>query len=950
MLNGSTANQTSTLSASTGTPGVSLTKSANSDWLVLPSADLGSLPFGINSASLAPGTYISTVTASAEGYAEATLQVTLTVTATSYYFSTTDGDDDRTAAQARSPATPWKTTSKLNTFFANLQPGDNVLFKRGDTFYGSITIGKSGTSTASITIGAYGIGERPVITGLTTINGWTDVGGGVYESSVTTALLPHLNMLLINGVQYGMGRYPDTDAADGGYLKFESFVGTTSITDAQLTETPYDWQGAEVVIKPWSWLLNRSIITNHVGGTLSFVGDQQPRSAGYGYFIQNDPRTLTAFGEWYHNKTTEKIRIYFGDALPSSYLIQATTVDSLVYSTGKSYIRFCNLTFKGANANVFDLNGTSTNFFIDSCDILFAGIDGINTAGSYTGFKLTNSNVWDCNDNCVLALATTSAIIRDNYIRNSYMIPGMGGERDGHGWSIRTGLGGTVEYNRVINSGYIGIDVGGENSTIQYNYIDSFCLVKDDGGGIYTSNGLNTTYINRLIKQNIILNGIGCIYGTPSLLAGCNSIYMDNRANGVTIEGNTIAFSNGYGMLFHNGKDMTVSNNTFWNNRRGAFHILDDNSAGETVGLNIKSNLFITKYATEPTITLSDDFDAITGFGTFDSNYYAGLLGNNTSILNVRNYIPPTNYGDYEYHDLASWKLRYGKDANSSYSLKNIAPYRDLFIVGSDKIPAPDNNAVFNVCCSQWAGAAVYSADPAHDMAGGHLVVTPNPTSKGADVALSVGSVLAGTPYILRFSVKGSTYSDQGSFGVRMQVGSTYTDYQYYKIKATVEQVEMMFIPTVNSSGTIRFSVAEGGTPFYLDNIHFYQATATVTNPSDSIRFEYNDTKVNKVVSLTGNYMDVRGRSYTTGSITLLPFTSEVLVKFTDETAPIEQVNPAITWANPSAIIYGTALSSTQINATASTAGTFVYTPVSETVYLDLMPKHFRINGLCDDD
>lgn len=41
---------------------------------------------------------------------------------------------------------------------------------------------------------------------------------------------------------------------------------------------------------------------------------------------------------------------------------------------------------------------------------------------------------------------------------------------------------------------------------------------------------------------------------------------------------------------------------------------------------------------------------------------------------------------------------------------------------------------------------------------------------------------------------------------------------------------------------------------------------------------------------------------------------------------------PVIAWAKPAAITYGTALSSTQLNATASVAGTFVYTPPAGTV------------------
>jgi hypothetical protein len=41
---------------------------------------------------------------------------------------------------------------------------------------------------------------------------------------------------------------------------------------------------------------------------------------------------------------------------------------------------------------------------------------------------------------------------------------------------------------------------------------------------------------------------------------------------------------------------------------------------------------------------------------------------------------------------------------------------------------------------------------------------------------------------------------------------------------------------------------------------------------------------------------------------------------------------PAITWANPAAITYGTALSATQLNATSKVAGTFAYSPAAGTV------------------
>ena len=58
----------------------------------------------------------------------------------------------------------------------------------------------------------------------------------------------------------------------------------------------------------------------------------------------------------------------------------------------------------------------------------------------------------------------------------------MGPSGDGKGTDIGVSVGSLVEYNQVINSGYIGIRMNGNNVTLK-NLIDSFCYIKDDGGG-----------------------------------------------------------------------------------------------------------------------------------------------------------------------------------------------------------------------------------------------------------------------------------------------------------------------------------------------------------------------------------------------------------------------------------------------------------------------------------
>ena len=66
--------------------------------------------------------------------------ISLVSSATDYYFSA-NGDD---AADGLSSSTPWKTIAKCNSIFSSLKPGDRILFNRGDTFYGSLKISKSG--------------------------------------------------------------------------------------------------------------------------------------------------------------------------------------------------------------------------------------------------------------------------------------------------------------------------------------------------------------------------------------------------------------------------------------------------------------------------------------------------------------------------------------------------------------------------------------------------------------------------------------------------------------------------------------------------------------------------------------------------------------------------------------------------------------------------------------
>jgi beta-glucanase (GH16 family) len=67
-------------------------------------------------------------------------------------------------------------------------------------------------------------------------------------------------------------------------------------------------------------------------------------------------------------------------------------------------------------------------------------------------------------------------------------------------------------------------------------------------------------------------------------------------------------------------------------------------------------------------------------------------------------------------------------------------------------------------------------------------------------------------------------------------------------------------------------------------------------------------------------------------SVTFTPANTTYMAVTATVSLTVNEATPVVTWATPAAIVYGTALSATQLNATASIPGTFVFTPAAGTV------------------
>lgn len=187
-----------------------------------------------------------------------------------YFVDAINGSDSN---DGWSSVNAWKTIAKVNA--ASLNPGDRVMFRRGQTWAGTqLNITASGRLNAPIVIGTYGQGEKPIINGNSAVNGIYAIGrrylylqdidlrngldhGAKFDNCEYVELFScdssgagNDNIIFINGCRHGVvrgGAHNDAfrrvgsyfaagiEIADGGeYFLIEDVTGTGN-ADAFIT-------------------------------------------------------------------------------------------------------------------------------------------------------------------------------------------------------------------------------------------------------------------------------------------------------------------------------------------------------------------------------------------------------------------------------------------------------------------------------------------------------------------------------------------------------------------------------------------------------------------------------------------------------------------------------------------------------------------------------------------
>ena len=799
------------------------------------------------------------------------------VQAQTTYYVASSGNDSNNGLSAASPI---RSLDRVNNL--PLQGGDQVLFRRGDTFRGTLLLFRAGRAGQPVVFDAYGTGNKPVVAGSVPITNWTSLGNNIWQANAP-ALGAQVTGVYSNGTALPLGRYPNLSATNRGYLTIQSHSGSGQLTSRDAL--PANFTGGEAVIRSTQWILDRANVSQQVGNTLSLNnGSSYGIADGFGFFIQNHPATLDQTGEWYYNPANKTLRIY-SDSDPNGQTITATafTEGIRVQNAGNITVRNLTVTETLTGAVTIE-NGTDVT--LSGVDIINAGENGLVMQGSGSTILVENGIIQDINNNGVSISGFQHVTFRGNTLRRVGLLPGRGNSGDGTyiGFNAANTNDVTIENNVVDQIGYNGINFT-SGTVLRRNRVSNYCLTKSDGGGLYIWNGNRDNMSGVRIQNNIVFNGIGAPEGTPGgAYSGANGIFLDDCTTNVEVSGNTAFNCPGLGFFLHGSIGAQFVGNTSYNNGEAQFALNSRNGGCSPRDNLVQNNILVSKLAGQLITKYESHLNDLTSFGQFDNNVYARPFDDKfdmRAVYNNGSYITGADLS------LSEWQSRYGKDLNSTTSPLTYKPF-SASATGAVKL-----NSTFGSSADNWDvwspnshGIAAWGS--AGHLDGGSLRLgfsAPDPyvlASKG------IGAVSQNQAYVLSFDAVASGNDKRVEVFIRQRNGP-YTDLDS---RATVlvssnrQHYELSYAANANEGDAIViFQLSDDGQQLWIDNVKLQEATRVAQNPDDFLRLEYNDTNSDKTISLGGAYRDGRNVLYT-NQITLAPFTSAVLFKNAGDTPP----------------------------------------------------------------
>ena len=792
------------------------------------------------------------------------------------YYVAANGQD---ANAGTTPNAPLQSLAKVNQLA--LQPGDAVLFRRGDTFRGTLFIRQSGSASLPLRFDAYGSGSKPVLSGSTVVSDWSNVGSNIWQATCS-ACGSLVTGLYHNNRALPLGRYPNPDAPNKGTLTIQSHTEKYQLVSQD--HLANNWLGAEVVMRPAAWIIDRAVVTQQTGDVLNLLNPSTYYLRdGSSFFFQNHPATLDRNGEWAYDATTKRFQLYDDTGTLTQQTITATVLDRAVDMANVSHIKLANLQLSQTlHTNLYATN--VSNVSLDKLDITDAGEDGILVDGFGTNLSLANSTLLDINNNALQTTGYNSVSLQLNTIRRIGAVAGRGKSGDGqyNGLLLISNSNVLVANNVIDSIGYTGITLGSQ-TTIQQNVISNYCICKVDGGGIYSWNGNKSAMSDIYILSNIVYASpnVRGKYSTEDFSIG---IFLDDCVENVAIKNNTIFGNTQWGVFLHGAPGITFTDNTVFDNYAAQLVVYHNGGACPIRNDVIKRNVLVSKRATQLVGQYESNADDLRQYGVIDSNYYARPFNEAGLIWGSINSNQAAAYS------LKDWQRFAGQDLHSQSSPITYQPYKNEGSGGTNRF-----SSSFDIDRDGWS--LLYSRynngeatqDNSGQLDGGNLRVgfsSPSGQNNSyMQIGRYVGNLLVGKTYVLRFDAVAT--GPMSALVYLRQYGPPAQEYdrRYTILMGTTRtSYELPFTVAGTGLDAIVLVQLDGeGPTCWLDNVRFQEDVPLQNNPDDFIKLVYNPTLKDSLITLSGAYRDVKNQRYS-HALTLHPFTSLVLL---EDTLPV---------------------------------------------------------------
>lgn len=507
--------------------------------------------------------------------------------------------------------------------------GSVVSLQCGKAYAGTLDLrGKS-----NVTVKTEGTCGKAILSPGQAVTGWTHYQGSIYSAPIGFDPV----QLALDGQPQPLAHWPS---------RAQTWAKASASTSTSLSYAMpnADLVGATLIFRPFDWTIEGRKITAYGNNTMTLTTtgngnfDGRALSGTPDFYVEGKLWMLDEPGEWV--ASGGRLYVWTPDGQSPEGRVWASPDRHGIDASNSSKITIDNVAIYGAANGIHAAGAT---------DLRATGVDITNSSGN----GIMNSGG--------MRLAVDGAVIRNSRFDGIIVKWGGGGESitnsqvdgsavigmpvAGHaGISLTATVGASILNNTVTNSGYIGIRAF-RNAVIAHNTVDTACVVLTDCGGIYVEASDNLA-LNTRIEDNKVSN-----VGRSQRLAW--GLYLDNRANAVTVTGNIVSNS-GNGMLIHSGHDNVVSGNTFSTSTLAHIQMVEGGSASVRNN-SVTDNTFSARNG-EETYRISSDLgvSSVTQFATYDRNSYTS----SSSVF--------ANFNG-ERISYAQWKSRTGQDAASTF-------------------------------------------------------------------------------------------------------------------------------------------------------------------------------------------------------------------------------------------------------------------------------------------